>query len=303
MNIVADAGVFTEQARPKVNLTLAVKGRRPDGYHELESLVAFADGAADMVSLNTGCSTVGVTPFPVVSTGRFAPTIAGENLLDVTLRHIAQAAPTLILGAVTLEKNLPTAAGIGGGSADAAALIRAVIRANHPWSELAIDWVALATGLGADVPVCLQSSAQVMGGIGERLSPLPGLPMLAAVLANPLVAVAPDKTARVFRTLAAPPLSGAPERRTPLSFGTRADLVAHMREVGNDLTRPALAVVPQLKLVLDELGRLPGCELAQMSGGGPTCFGIFETAEAARTAADILSASQPEWWVVPTSLA
>lgn len=282
----------TERAPPKVNLTLRVRGRRADGYHDLESLVAFAGGIADVVTLHLRSNR------SVSAHGPFAPSIAGENLLAVALDRLAQAEPDIELGAVSLEKNLPVAAGIGGGSADAAALIRAVVRAN-PAKRTTIDWLALARSLGADVPVCLASTAQLMEGIGDRLTPLPGLPPLDAVLVNPCEPVPPDKTARVFRTLAAPPLADpSPPRLTPLEFGGRAALLAHMRSVGNDLTTPARSVVPTIDAVLAALEIAPACELAQVSGGGPTCFGIYPDAEAAAEAARIIGGAHPNWWVV-----
>ena len=290
-------GTIIERAPPKVNLTLSVLGRRPsDGYHELESLVAFATDIADLVTFEPGPN-VGVS-----TCGPFGGSIAGENLLDVTLRRIGEAAPGIRLGHVCLDKRMPIAAGIGGGSADAAALIRAVVAAN-PGVPTATDWTAVAARIGADVPVCLASRAQVMRGIGERLEPMADLPPLAAVLVNPMVLVPADKTARVFRTLAAGALSApAPTRRTPLRFDTHADLVAHMRAVGNDLTRSAREVVPHIADVLAALQAEPGCALAQLSGGGPTCFGIFLDLAAATSAADDLRAAHTTWWIAPSRL-
>jgi 4-diphosphocytidyl-2-C-methyl-D-erythritol kinase len=287
---------ITERAAPKVNLTLRVLGRRADGYHELESLVAFADDVADLVTLETGL------PPSVRAGGRFAPSIAGENLLDVTLRAIAAAVPGVELGAVRLEKNLPIAAGIGGGSSDAAALIRAVQRANPGLSPSA-GWTALAVSLGADVPVCLAGRAQVMAGIGEVLAPFDALPPLAVVLVNPLVSVPADKTARVFKTLAAAALPASPASRlTPSAFADSAALLAHMGRTGNDLLRPALDVVPAIGEVLETLRGEPGCALAQLSGGGPTCFGVFDGLSAAQAAARGLQARYPAWWIAASRL-
>ncbi len=157
--------VFTEQARAKVNLTLRVRGRRADGYHDLDSLVAFAD-VGDTVSLTLGPERV------VTVTGPFAAGIAGPNLLDRCLAFAGMATAPLQLGAVRLEKQLPVAAGLGGGSADTAALLRAIRRANdRPDAAAVDDWFRLAAQLGADVPVCLENRASFISGIGETVVP------------------------------------------------------------------------------------------------------------------------------------
>ncbi|MBX9926960.1 MAG: 4-(cytidine 5'-diphospho)-2-C-methyl-D-erythritol kinase [Hyphomicrobiaceae bacterium] len=298
-----------EAAPPKVNLTLTVLGRRPsDGYHELDSIVAFAHDIADTVTLTPQAPPV------VTSSGPFAPSIAGENLLDVALRAVAAASPGLALGAVHLDKQLPIAAGIGGGSADAAALLRAIRRAN-PGAAAAVDWHGLAARLGADVPVCLAAYAQRMTGVGERLMALPNLPILAAVLVNPLAPVPADKTARVFRTLAAGPVAADDPRlvETRPAFAAqtnktqtllnRADLIAHMRATGNDLTAAATAVVPEVADVLAALRATADCELAQLSGGGPTCFGVYPDMAAADLAAVSLRRFRPGWWIAASRLA
>ena len=289
--IVASPPV-SERAPPKVNLTLRVLGRRAlDGYHELDSLVAFAHDLADEITLTPGPSRA------VTTTGPFGGSIAGENQIGVTLACIAQAAPFLTLGAVHLEKNLPIAAGIGGGSADAAAVIRAVRRANTHNDLTGIDWSAIATRIGADVPVCLASRAQRMTGIGEHLTTVQALPELAAVLVNPQVPVPADKTAQVFRKLAAPPLTAQTLAPSPNHFATRAALLTHMRTIGNDLLAPARAIVPAIDDVLAALADCPSCELSQLSGGGPTCFGIFPDMTSAHTAAVALSQTHPSWWI------
>ena len=285
---------FIERAPPKVNLTLRICGRRPDGYHELDSLVAFAIDLGDVLTLTPG------EPNRVTTTGRFAPTISGANLVAVTLDKLAGADAALGMGHVALEKNLPVAAGIGGGSADAAATIRAVMRANP---TTALDAHAIALSLGADVPVCLASCAQRMGGLGEILTPVAALPELAIVLANPQAPVPADKTAQVFRRLAAAPLLTSSANTSPIAFVDRRALLAHMRAVGNDLLAPARAIVPQVDPVLQALASQPGCELAQLSGGGPTCFGVFLDVPTAQAAAAVLAADHPTWWVRASRLA
>jgi 4-diphosphocytidyl-2-C-methyl-D-erythritol kinase len=191
--------VLTEFARPKVNLTLNVLGRRPDGYHELESLVVFASGVADKLTLTRGA------PVGVRVSGPFAEAIAGENLAAAALRRLAEMEPRLVLGAIDLEKHVPVAAGLGGGSSDAAAVLRLVRMANADLAN-GVDWPAVAVTLGADVPVCFENRAARVSGVGERVRPLANCPRLPAVLVNPMTEVPAAKTAEVFRRLGAPPL-------------------------------------------------------------------------------------------------
>jgi 4-diphosphocytidyl-2-C-methyl-D-erythritol kinase len=290
--------VITAPARAKVNLTLEVLGRRPDGYHELKSLIAFAD-LADRLSLDTDAA-----PAVTVS-GPFAGEIAGENLLAAALRLIAATEPRLRLGAVRLEKNIPVAAGLGGGSADAAALLRAVRRAN-PALQSGIDWPGLAARLGADVPVCVESRAAWVYGKGEDVVPLAApLPKLDAVLVNPRASLRPDKTAAVFRGLAAPAIHAtplpAPSRLT--AYGSRAALLAILRDGSNDLETAATAVTPEIAAVMAALAATRGVELVRLSGAGPTCFAVLPNRKAATAAAATLAAANPAWWVVPVTIA
>ncbi len=286
---------FREIARAKINLTLRVLGRRADGYHEIESLVAFAE-VGDRVAL---------TPGPecrVTASGPFARDIDGPNLLETALALLRERDATLQLGAVLLEKILPVAAGLGGGSADAAALLRAVQRAN-PERAGALPWQELAARLGADVPVCLAGIPALISGIGDKVEPLGAahrLPPMAAVLVNPRL---PLSTAQVYRALAAGP---APASRQPLAppgpFSDLASLVDVIRRRGNDLERPATALLPAVADIKVELAAQPGCRIAAMSGSGPTCFGIFVDEEAAAQAAAALAAMHPRWWVVATQV-
>ncbi|MFN3744073.1 MAG: 4-(cytidine 5'-diphospho)-2-C-methyl-D-erythritol kinase [Hyphomicrobiaceae bacterium] len=284
--------ILTETARAKINLTLRVLGRRPDGYHELESLVAFAD-FGDEITLCAGA------PVGVTVRGPFAPAIDGENIAARALQRLAEVAPALTLGAIEIEKRLPVAAGIGGGSADAAAVLRAVRRANTR-EAAAVDWVALAASLGADVPVCLANTAQFMWGIGRETAPLPALPALPAVLVNPGVPLA---TAAVFRALGAPPAAArnAPPE-VPAQFADMAAVVAYLRARGNDLQPAAMALCPAIGTVLAALAAEPGTLAAGMSGSGPTCFAIAETAATAEAAARSVRARHPGWWAVATTL-
>lgn len=280
--------MITEVARAKVNLTLEVIGRRPDGLHELASLVAFAN-IGDSVSLDTSAA-VGVSV-----DGRFAPTLAGENLVAVTLRRLADAETRLTLGHVHLDKQLPVAAGIGGGSADAAAVLRAVRRAN-PEHAVAVDWMKIAAGLGADVPVCFVSETAWITGTGEIVLPLRGWPSLGAVLVNPLVPAPADKTAQVFRSLSVFPLARETRPQPPTSGQSAIDFMASR---GNNLERAALSVMPVAAGIKTALLGIPGCRYAAVSGGGPTCFGIFDNPA---IAAHILSEQEPSWWVRAVTL-
>jgi 4-diphosphocytidyl-2-C-methyl-D-erythritol kinase len=282
-----------EFARAKINLTLKVCGRRPDGYHELQSLVTFAD-VADEIVFEPG------TEASVTTVGPFASEIAGANLIETTLHRLREIDPGLCLGAVTLTKNLPVAAGLGGGSADAAAVLRAV-RAANPERADRIDWHQIAVRLGADVAVCLAGQPALMWGIGDRIEPLAGpLPGLAAVLVNPRV---PLSTARVFTALNAPP--APPFARPELGRDIRSlqGLLDVMRSIGNDLERPAIALLPVIANIKAALTAQPGYRLSALSGSGPTCFGVFSDAAAASQAAAALGSAHPNWWIVATRLA
>ena len=285
--------VITEFAAAKVNLTLEVLGKLPDGYHDIASLVAFAD-VGDIVTLDAS------KPRSVVVTGPFGGSLAGENLIELTLTKLAQAAPDLQLGAITLQKNLPIAAGIGGGSADAAAVMRAVRRANHDCAQ-EIDWLKLAASLGADVPVCFEKSAAWITGVGDQIQLMTNLPWLTAVLVNPLAAMPADKTAQVFRALAALqrrfPQANPPPPPGP--FPIAQLLVDYISAHGNALDAAARRVAPIIADVMRALESTPGCQYAAISGGGPTCFGIFADHDAAAAA---IKHRYPGWWVQPVML-
>ncbi len=286
-----------EVARAKINLTLNVLGRRNDGYHSLISLVAFAN-AGDHVRL------VADEPPGLTITGPFADAITGENIVERAFVLLSQVEPRLSLGHVYLDKQLPVAAGIGGGSSDAAAFLRAVHSANPEFHDR-IDWMAIARRLGADVSVCFANRAIWMSGTGETLHELSmPLPALAAVLVNPMVCVPPDKTARVFRLLGAPlldELRDAPPAAVA-DISNRSGLLSLMARAGNDMEAPATAIVPQIADVLESLEASAGIEIAHLSGAGPTCFGIFADMPAAQAAARCISAAHPGWWVRDTTI-
>jgi 4-diphosphocytidyl-2-C-methyl-D-erythritol kinase len=282
-----------EFAPAKINLTLEVCGKRADGYHEIESLVTFAD-VGDVVALDIdGAAGISVS-------GPFAGALSGDNILERALALMRDEAPELILGAVHLEKYLPVAAGIGGGSADAGALLRAVRAVN---SSESLDWYGLAFALGADVPVCLRSRPAWMTGIGHDLSDLGGrVPSLSAVLVNPMAAAPEDKTARVFRALGASPLPASYSVGAEPVFQSRSDLIDYMRERGNDLKDAATSVVSEIAQVLAVLAAAPRVEYVAVSGAGPTCFGIFPDSETAQATQRAIMTEQPRWWAVATTL-
>ena len=281
-DLPGDLGFVAEFAPAKVNLCLHVIGRRADGYHLLDSLVVFA-GVGDRITVLPG---KGLT---LQLTGPEAGALAVEPD-NLVLR--AAKAMGVRDAALRLWKGLPVASGIGGGSADAAATLRAVVRVTGQ----ALPDAAAVLALGADVPVCLAGHPVQMQGVGEVLTPLPPLPPLWIVLANPRVAVA---TPQVFAALSrrdnapVPGIPGAALRSAPALAGWLA------RETRNDLTAPAHHVAPVLPQVQAALAALPGCLLARMSGSGGTHFGLFASADSATAAAHALSAAHPGWWVAP----
>ena len=266
-----------ELARAKVNLFLHVVGRRADGYHLLDSLAVFPDvGDALEAVPAAGLSLAIDGPF-----GKGLP-CGPDNLVLRAAYALQQACGTPAGAALRLAKRLPVASGIGGGSADAAAALRAL---SALW-EVAVP-AGLAQGLGADVPVCMASRPARMGGVGEVLGPAPALPPCGLVLVNPGVAVA---TPDVFR--ARGPGFHAPAV-LPAGWPDAHTMAADLARLSNDLEAPALALCPPTATVLTWLRSRPGCLLARMSGSGATCFALFKTAAAARTVAD---AAPPGWW-------
>jgi 4-diphosphocytidyl-2-C-methyl-D-erythritol kinase len=283
-----------EYGRAKVNLTLRVIGRRIDGYHELESVVAFAD-CADRLSLTPG-STLGLKTI-----GPLAEALGdtSDNLVVKAARLLGERVPDLKLGEFILDKVLPVAAGIGGGSADAAAGLRLLAQLNG----LAIDdqrLIEAARLTGADVPVCLNSHACVMTGVGENLLPL-DLPKLPCVMVNPRIAVA---TKDVFGALGlrnGELLVGASDviraAAWPEPGSSVEDWVESLAAGTNDLEAPALRVQPAIGEVLTALNATNGAWLARMSGSGATCFAIFENTADAQRAAQKIRSDHPQWWV------
>jgi 4-diphosphocytidyl-2-C-methyl-D-erythritol kinase len=283
-----------EEGRAKVNLSLRVVGRRADGYHDLESVVAFAD-CADRLTLEPGGELKLVTTGPLAA----ACGEASDNLVFKAAKLLADAVPDLKLGAFALDKVLPVAAGIGGGSADAAAALRLLARLNNlSLDDPRLREVALATG--ADVPVCLLSRACDMTGVGEQLLPL-ALPSMPCVMVNPRVPVA---TKDVFKALGlrngellvgATSVLGAPA--WPEEGASIAEWIDVLETVANDLEVPAMRIEPVIGDVLSALRDSTGIKLARMSGSGATCFAIYGAPADAHAAAGKIRHDQPGWWV------
>jgi 4-diphosphocytidyl-2-C-methyl-D-erythritol kinase len=277
-----------EFARAKINLHLHVVGRRQDGYHLLDSLVAFA-GIGDRLTVSPS------DRLTLSVTGPFAAGLNAEadNLVLRAARTLAEHAGMQATGALVLEKNLPVASGIGGGSADAAAALRLLCRF---WGLDRSALGLLAGGLGADVPVCVAGVPALMSGIGEILVPAPKLPKVGIVLVNPGVAVS---TPAVFRAR-----SGAfsDSARFPEGgWGDAEYLAASLHSTRNDLEPPARLLAPAIGDVLATLAAIPGCLLARMSGSGATCFGLFPDPVAAEAAARTIV--RDGWWIWGGALA
>jgi 4-diphosphocytidyl-2-C-methyl-D-erythritol kinase len=285
---------LVEHAPAKINLTLRIFGRRADGYHTLESLVVFA-GVRDRLTLVPG------GPARLALRGRNASATGAiaDNLVLRAAHGLAQHVGDIELGRFTLHKRLPVAAGVGGGSSDAAAALRLLARANRLKlndSQL----FKVARTVGADVPVCLDPRPRLMRGIGEVLSAPLAIPKLPAVLVNPGVAVA---TKDVFALLGLQ--RGQRRSRAGLTRKVPRGRKAFLRFVAdgrNDLEPPAIKLTPVIGKVLAGLREAPGCDLARMSGSGATCFGLFSSARAAAAAARSLKLTHPRWWVRATIL-
>ena len=278
------------EAPAKLNLYLHVTGRRADGYHELDSLVTFT-ALADTLEIAPADSLV------LTVSGPFADALdGGDNLATRAAAALAERLGRTADVRIALHKRVPVAAGLGGGSADAAAVLRGLARLWRLGPEHADDLREFALGLGADVPVCLDSRAAYMGGIGEALSAPPRLPSCAALLVNPGV---PVPTGAIFAARGGPFSTADRFRDRPQDARALADLLRTRR---NDLEPPARAQVPAIDRVLARLAAATGCLLARMSGSGGTCFGLFADEAAAADAAGAIAHERPGWWVHPTRL-
>ncbi|TAL01154.1 MAG: 4-(cytidine 5'-diphospho)-2-C-methyl-D-erythritol kinase [Rhodospirillaceae bacterium] len=274
-------------APAKINLSLHVCGKRADGYHLLDSLVCFA-GVADIVTARHA------NDLRLAISGPFADALSADedNLVLKAARFLAARDERTPKAHLTLEKHLPVASGIGGGSSDAAATL---IACGQLWNidTASIPNTEIATALGADVPVCLARVPKRMTGIGEHLEPVPVLPPAWLVLVNPQ---RPLATKAVFNALKGRHSGPAPT--LPSRFNDVRDLASYLAACTNDLAAPAAETLPDIGLVLTTVGGATGCLLARLSGSGPTCFGLFGTQAEAQNAAAAIAARQPVWWVV-----
>ena len=275
----------TAFAPAKVNLYLHIIGRRTDGYHLLDSLIAFAD-IGDRITAE---------PATTLSLEISGPEASGltdlgqDNLVLRAARLLADYAGTTQGAALHLEKNLPAAAGIGGGSSDAAAALRVLAAL---W-RLSIEEQALRSigaRLGADLPACLYGRAAWLGGIGERIEPAPELPEAGILLVNPGKKL---PTASVYAARRGPFCDTGRFTAMPGDAVGLAEVLVSRR---NDLTGAAIGLVPEVGVVLARLPRLPGALIVRMSGSGATCFALFSNRGAAEAARTALVASEPDWW-------
>lgn len=286
---------LVERAPAKINLTLHIVGRREDGWHELESLVVFTR-SGDTLALEAGDSLALHVCGPTAG----AAGATDDNLVLRAARALADRVAGLKLGAFTLTKRLPVAAGIGGGSSDAAAALRLLARLNG----LAVDdprVVAAAAATGADIPVCLAAKARMMRGVGERLGPLLSLPPLPALVVNPGV---PLETKAVFGRMGlVPGWTSSATAHPAVSGGEPVDAVfAALKRGRNDMEDAACVLVPVVSDVLAVLGAARGCRLARMSGSGATCFGLFTDCRAVARAKEAIAKVHPGWWAKATML-
>ncbi|NNU46426.1 4-(cytidine 5'-diphospho)-2-C-methyl-D-erythritol kinase [Rhizobium sp. WYCCWR 11279] len=286
---LAEAFGVTEEARAKINLALHVTGQRADGYHLLDMLVTFADCGDRLGFLPSQADTFTLS-------GRFGETLADDGGTNLVLRArdlLREAVGALAFPVhIHLQKNLPIASGIGGGSADAAATLRGLMRL---WGmSLPVEALAtLSLKLGADVPMCLESRPLIARGIGEQIEAVPELPAFAIVLANPLKGVS---TPEVFRRL---PAKNNPPLNLASNLAGTADWLAAIGIARNDLEPPARELVPEISAISAML-QARGALLTRMSGSGATCFGIFTTMAAAQEAVTTLHGERPDWYFQAT---
>ena len=288
---MADAGTVAEFAAAKINLWLHVTGKRADGYHLLDSLIAFA-GIGDRLFLSKA------DDLKLAIDGPFGAGLgaSNDNLVIKAAWLLASEACMRPAAAIRLEKNLPVASGIGGGSADAAAALRGLARL---W-KLSIpseDLARIALRLGADVPMCLAGGAAFAAGIGEELTPVDALAPSWLVLVNPSFSLS---TPEVFRNRCGG-FTDIP-RPQPDTLATPDGLASELAARRNDLEAPAVRLAPVIGKVLAALKRAPGSRFAAMSGSGATCFALFDGEGDARAAAAALAEAEPDWWIAPAPL-
>ncbi len=280
------------KARAKLNLTLHVTGRREDGYHLLNSLMVLTD-IEDVIEIQ---------PSPVLKfhmAGQTSAALAHEendNIVLKTTRMVAEAAGVSPDIAINLEKNIPVGAGLGGGSADAGAMLRLLKtywKPDIPESK----WYEIALSLGADVPFCYHNQAALIEGIGEKITSVPEINAVWAVLINPCK---PLSTQQVF--VRGIEKFTSPNTIPPLNWQNTAEFIAYLNATRNDLEAPAIALMPEISTILGELKQQDKILLGRMSGSGATCYGLFNDLEAAKEAEKKIKAANSDWWVKLTAL-
>lgn len=284
-----DSGVVAVEAPAKVNLYLHVTGRRSDGYHELDTLMVFTD-LADRLTVAPSDS------LSLAVEGPFAanlPSDSESNLVMKAARALAHAAGVEPTGKMMLTKNLPVSAGLGSGSSDAAAALKALSR-HWDLPAGAVDLAALGLGIGSDIPGCLEARSIFVRGIGDGIEATPPLPPVDMLLVNPGVQLS---TKSVFEARKG---GFSPEARFSKAPGDVRALADLLEARTNDLTDPAIRLSPVIQEVLAAIDSAPGCRLARMSGSGATCFGLFDDAETAARAKDQIQ--RENWWCGVTRL-
>jgi len=288
------SGPISVPAPAKINLYLHVTGRRPDGYHLLDSLVAFA-GVHDRLRLAPA------DDLSLVIEGPYGEGLAtdSENLVMQAAVWLREAAGIKTGAHMVLEKNLPVASGIGGGSADCAAVLSGLSRMWGIEAD-AVDLIQLGLKLGADVPVCLFGRAAFMSGIGEDIAAAPILPPAWLVLVNPGAGLSTPAVFEARRAALGDKWSEPGQFEEPPV--NAADLAGLLRTRNNDLTDGAISLQPVIGDVLQALDKTDGALLARMSGSGATCFGLFNDSGGAERAAAVLGGKHPQWWIIASPL-
>lgn len=284
-----DAGVFAVEAPAKVNLYLHVTARRSDGYHELDTLMVFT-------ALGDRLTVAPSDELSLSVEGPFAGNLLRDsesNLVMKAARSLADAAGIEPVGAMTLTKNLPVSAGLGSGSSDAAAALKALSR-HWGLPEGSVDLAKIGLALGSDIPGCLAARSIFVSGTGDRIEPTPALPAADMLLVNPGVQLS---TKSVFEARKG---GFSPEARFDKAPRDVRDLADLLETRTNDLTDPAIRLSPVIEEVLAAIESAPGCRLARMSGSGATCFGLFDDAETAIRAQQ--QVQRENWWSGVTRL-
>ncbi|MBL4720591.1 MAG: 4-(cytidine 5'-diphospho)-2-C-methyl-D-erythritol kinase [Alphaproteobacteria bacterium] len=286
---MSESKTLVVSAPAKVNLYLTITGRRADGLHLIDSLVAFTT-LGDELRITPG------ERLDVTCTGPFSANmpLPYKNLVYLAAQQLADAAGVSARADIAITKNLPIAAGIGGGSSDAAATLRTLVKA---WglSDKGVDLDKIGLTLGSDLPVCILGETSYAGGIGEVLTPGPKLPNAGLLLVNPGVGLV---TSSVYGARKG---GFSPVNRFKSDPQDAAELAAMLEDRENDLTRPAIRLCPVIRDVLSALNKAPGCHLGRMTGSGATCFGIFDDRAAAEAAK--ASVAREGWWVEATEIA